>query len=920
MTSNTTPLGQASASSEYSASGAAWNAFDPNSVNGWLTANTASGWLQYRFVCEQLIVSYGIVPWSIDNFPGRTPKDWTLQGSPDGVHWTVLDRRVNQSWPAAYVRRLFTVANPGVYRFYRLNVTANNGNSYLGIHDFALYAEEFATSSRFLGSETPTNFPPIVDAGADQHVAQPLSTAVTLDGSSTDDGLPASPGVVTYLWTQISGPGTATFDDDTDPATTVTFDEFGTYVLRLTADDDALTGYDDVTIEIAEAMVEVLVVGGGGAGGTWCGGGGGAGGAVYHSAYPISLASFLTVTVGAGAPRMIANGQGGDGQSSFFDTIEAKGGGGGGAYSPSENGRDGASGGGAAHGVTGVPGAGSSPQGHPGGMGSANDSSGGGGGVGEAGHEAVTTTGGTGGMGREYAQFASVAGSPAGWFAGGGGGWGNGTPGAADANGGGGDGDGGSGTETAENGVTNTGGGGGGGHYHDYARHGGGGGSGIVIIRYLTASLNGRGGTKTTDGSYTIHTFTASGTFFADSPENPWVDAGPDQVARAPLSYIVQLDGSATDDGSPATLSYEWTQEGHYVLGASTLVPNMTSATTPSGVASAQYQEVGQEAWRAFNTAGNWGVAWRRAAWVQYQFAVATRVDGYGIESTTSTSQAPRDWTFEGSDDGVNWTILGTETNKTGWTAGVERLFPVQQELKRSYLYYRVNISNNCGDYHTTIQRIRFYGREMTGSGVATFDDATDPQTTVTFDEFGTYLLRLTVSDAESPANTGYDEVEITLEEGVPARVTQAPVETLLAEATVRARVTQAPVEVLILSPGDPQRLTQVLVETIDADQTSTTRLSQAFVEVLTPTVVASRLTQALVELLTPTVVETRWTQTLAEIGLQGAFETRGSQTIVELLGKSSTYCGPPALSPAALCGKPDVLAWLEWTVPMREN
>jgi hypothetical protein len=45
------------------------------------------------------------------------------------------------------------------------------------------------------------------------------------------------------------------------------------------------------------------------------------------------------------------------------------------------------------------------------------------------------------------------------------------------------------------------------------------GGSGIVIIRYKTDGSNGvnptltTGGTKTTVGEYTIHTFTASGTF-----------------------------------------------------------------------------------------------------------------------------------------------------------------------------------------------------------------------------------------------------------------------------------------------------------------------------------------------------------------------------------------------------------------------
>jgi hypothetical protein len=42
---------------------------------------------------------------------------------------------------------------------------------------------------------------------------------------------------------------------------------------------------------------------------------------------------------------------------------------------------------------------------------------------------------------------------------------------------------------------------------------GGTGGSGVVIIRYLTGTASCTGGTVTTSGSYTIHTFTGSGTF-----------------------------------------------------------------------------------------------------------------------------------------------------------------------------------------------------------------------------------------------------------------------------------------------------------------------------------------------------------------------------------------------------------------------
>jgi hypothetical protein len=54
-------------------------------------------------------------------------------------------------------------------------------------------------------------------------------------------------------------------------------------------------------------------------------------------------------------------------------------------------------------------------------------------------------------------------------------------------------------------GTANTGGGGGGG---GNTNTGGKGGSGVVIIRYLTSDFGTcTGGTKTTDGNYTVHKF-----------------------------------------------------------------------------------------------------------------------------------------------------------------------------------------------------------------------------------------------------------------------------------------------------------------------------------------------------------------------------------------------------------------------------
>jgi hypothetical protein len=67
------------------------------------------------------------------------------------------------------------------------------------------------------------------------------------------------------------------------------------------------------------------------------------------------------------------------------------------------------------------------------------------------------------------------------------------------------------GTGSGANGGANTGGGAGGGKGSGNTSNGG---SGIVIIRYLGAQL-GTGGTVTSSGGYTIHTFTSSGTFTA---------------------------------------------------------------------------------------------------------------------------------------------------------------------------------------------------------------------------------------------------------------------------------------------------------------------------------------------------------------------------------------------------------------------
>lgn len=95
---------------------------------------------------------------------------------------------------------------------------------------------------------TSANQAPIISAGAYQWITWPTAT-VTLAGTVYDDGLPPS-STVTTSWSKVSGPGSVQFSDASSLTSTATFSQIGTYILRLTVSDTALTSTKDVAITV----------------------------------------------------------------------------------------------------------------------------------------------------------------------------------------------------------------------------------------------------------------------------------------------------------------------------------------------------------------------------------------------------------------------------------------------------------------------------------------------------------------------------------------------------------------------------------------------------------------------------------------------------------------------------------------------
>ena len=97
----------------------------------------------------------------------------------------------------------------------------------------------------------PVNTAPLVDAGPNQTLTLPADVA--LDATVSDDGLPNPPAALTPLWSVGSGPGAVTFQNANAVDTRASFGAAGTYLLRLTVSDGALSAYDSVQVTVLAA-------------------------------------------------------------------------------------------------------------------------------------------------------------------------------------------------------------------------------------------------------------------------------------------------------------------------------------------------------------------------------------------------------------------------------------------------------------------------------------------------------------------------------------------------------------------------------------------------------------------------------------------------------------------------------------------
>lgn len=203
--------GTSSASSCHQGCGSAYShtkAFDDvfNVTDGWVSAGSSTGWLEYQFSSAKTIAKYNINPRAQS---GGSPKDWTFEGYNSGTsQWVVLDTRTNQTsstW-TYQTTRSFTFDNSVAYTRYRINISANGGHSDVGITEMEMM--------ELSGTGAPSA---ITDLAAQEGNGQ-----VVLTWSAPPSNGSAITGYQVQYGTVASGNFNTLVMDDTTPGITIT--------------------------------------------------------------------------------------------------------------------------------------------------------------------------------------------------------------------------------------------------------------------------------------------------------------------------------------------------------------------------------------------------------------------------------------------------------------------------------------------------------------------------------------------------------------------------------------------------------------------------------------------------------------------------------------------------------------------------
>lgn len=140
----------------------------------------------------------------------------------------------------------------------------------------------------------------------------------------------------------------------------------------------------------------------------------------------------------------------------------------------------------------------------------------------------------------------------------------------------------------------------------------------------------------------------------------------------------------------------------------SNLIPLMTSNSSIYGTAYASSEWATHEAYKAFDHDNStyWSTSSGVYGELRFTFPSSEKVKTYTVRTSSQPlANVPKTWTFQGSNDGVSWTVLDTVSS---W---LSPNFTYTYSIPNNSYYdrYRLVITANNGGYSTSVAEVQMF-------------------------------------------------------------------------------------------------------------------------------------------------------------------------------------------------------------------
>ena len=150
MTSDNTPSGKVTASANKGSRFSPFCAFDRNNSTYWEVQGDKH-WIAYEFSGPKYIYEYSI---TACRYEREAPKEWTFEGSNDGVEWEVLDSiKESINW-SRNEKREFEISKIRLYKMFRINIVEVNDSPHVGISEIEMMEMIFDKKTLILHEST----------------------------------------------------------------------------------------------------------------------------------------------------------------------------------------------------------------------------------------------------------------------------------------------------------------------------------------------------------------------------------------------------------------------------------------------------------------------------------------------------------------------------------------------------------------------------------------------------------------------------------------------------------------------------------------------------------------------------------------------------------------------------------------------